>query len=103
MRLAVLSLLVPQDASYPLTFEERREFDAHICYGKALAGLGDVDGDGYGDFAVSAPLAQPVSYVEARSGRSGNLIWRATGGRKAIGWTLTAAGDADADGTGDVV
>jgi hypothetical protein len=98
-----LALLLAQGGWADMTDAERQEFDAHIWYGKAIAGLGDVDGDGFGDFAVSAPLAQPASYVEARSGRTGNVIWRVACGRKTIGWTLIAAGDVDGDGMSDVV
>jgi hypothetical protein len=97
-----LALLLAQGGWAKQTFEEQREFDAHIWYGKSIAGLGDVDGDGYGDFAVSAPLANPIGYVEARSGRSGSVIWKAAASRT-IGWTLHAAGDVDGDGMGDVV
>lgn len=85
-----------------LTEQEQREFDARIWYGKAIAGLGDVDGDGGGDFAVSAPCARPEAYVELRSGRTGRTLWKVTGSI-AFGWNLVAAGDVDADGRADLV
>ena len=98
----LLALLLPQSAWPGRSDDVSKAFEAHIWYGKAIAGLGDVDGDGYGDFTVSAPCVKPDGMVEARSGRSGGLIWSARG-RGAFGWTLLSAGDVDRDGASDLV
>ena len=70
--------------------------------------IGDVDGDGVKDLVTSAPThmidGQPAGRIYVYSGRSGKLLWTATGppgGMLGIG--LECAGDVNADGVPDVI
>ncbi|MEM7308666.1 MAG: integrin alpha [Planctomycetota bacterium] len=59
--------------------------------GAAVAGPGDLDGDGRGDWAYLEP---GQGRLFARSGASGGVLWDTLAG----GVSLTAAGDLDGDG-----
>ncbi|MEM7307651.1 MAG: protein kinase [Planctomycetota bacterium] len=74
-------------------------------FGCALAGLGDVDGDGACDFAVtSRPGADSSAAVRACSGRDGSTLWAV--GPPAIwfgpGVSLGSGADVDGDGIADL-
>ncbi len=77
-------------------------------FGTAVAGLGDVNGDGVSDLAVGAPgvdgLATDVGCVRAFSGADGAVIWTVTGTLAAeqLGGVLAALGDLDGDGVCEV-
>ena len=73
-------------------------------------GIGDVDGDQVSDVVTSAPTyganGGPVGKgrVYVYSGRSGKLLWSATGADGAsLGIGLEGAGDVNNDGAGDVI
>jgi hypothetical protein len=90
--------------------------------GRALAGLGDINGDGIGDFAIGAPFETPAG---ADSGsaylifgrRSGHVaaqrldaIGPAAGlridgasARATVGWSLAGSGDFDGDRRNDLM
>lgn len=80
--------------------------------GTAVAGLGDVDGDGYGDLAVGAPgstVGVGAVYVVAGPATAGGSL---TGARTtllgenagdAAGSAVAGAGDVDGDGRGDLL
>lgn len=80
-------------------------------FGNSLAGLGDVDGDGQGDFAVGAPgfttfLEPSRGRVEIFSGRDGHSIATMRAGSEPIanpGWSMAALDDVDRDGVCDLL
>jgi hypothetical protein len=67
-------------------------------FGWSVAGLGDVDGDGYADFMAGAPR-HATGYAKVYSGRTGTLLWRVAGLGTGdyFGWSVGAAGDVDGD------
>jgi hypothetical protein len=78
-------------------------------FGVAVAYVGDVDGDGRGDFAVGAPrdsTTQPsAGRVELRSGATGlpiHVTYGSIAGAR-YGARLAAAGDIDLDGFPDLL
>ncbi|KAA3604369.1 MAG: hypothetical protein DWQ01_22435 [Planctomycetota bacterium] len=75
-------------------------------FGDAVAGPGDLDGDGFADFVVGAPYEFfDRGKVYAYSGKLGTLLWEWTEG--AVGHTtgssIAGAGDVNGDGRPDVV
>lgn len=78
--------------------------------GDSVAGLGDVDADGVGDYAVGAPRfgvgsgAQPAGYVKIFSGASGAQLARIQGKEgEQLGWKVAGPGDLDGDGDPDLL
>jgi hypothetical protein len=74
-----------------------------------LAGVGDVDGDGHGDWAVASDERYngtmfAAGLVQVRSGASGAVLnqWQGTSQFQVLGKKLVALGDVDGDGAGDV-
>lgn len=80
-------------------------------FGIGLAGLGDVDNDGYGDFVIGVPgepsnFATTSSSIELFSGRDGRAITKLEGetnGRDNIGWSMVSLGDVNQDGVCDLL
>ncbi len=78
-------------------------------FGYAVAGAGDVDGDGWLDVIVGAPFDDtiPGHYGVARvfSGQTGAVIWTLTGIGipSSFGYAVDAAGDVDQDGRADLL
>lgn len=81
-------------------------------FGRSLAGVGDLDGDGSADFAVAAQRVQvsdevctESGYVRVHSGRTGNLLHRLSSvvPDDSFGGCVAGGGDIDGDGAGDVI
>ncbi len=74
-------------------------------FGESIAGLGDTDGDGYGDFVVGSPSEDySPGAIELFSGRDGHSIARVAGEAfQSLGWSMVPVGDCDGDGICDVL
>ena len=73
-------------------------------FGWAVAELADVDDDGATDFVASDPYRVTGGFVGVYSGATGDVLW--TVQRPApnlYGYSIADAGDADGDGTHDVL
>lgn len=77
-------------------------------YGHALEGLGDVDGDGWPDFQVTAPWSDQVASKcgssMVYSGRTQTILYTFTGtglGHE-FGTSICSPGDVDGDGRADI-
>ena len=80
------------------------------AFGSAVAGVGDVDGDGIGEVLVGAPWAQvgglfSAGYVCLYSGADGTLLRRIDGavGSALFGHAVAGVGDVDGDGSADLL
>lgn len=79
---------------------------ANDQYGWVARRVGDVDGDGYQDYASTAPTAaNSQGYVVVYSGHSGDRLFHWSGGATGhlFGWIVAGAGDQDQDGHADVL
>lgn len=79
-------------------------------FGKSVAALGDVDGDGAGDYAVGAPRfgvgvgTEARGYVKVYSGASGEELARIAGREgEQVGWQVAGPGDLDGNGRPDLL
>ncbi len=84
--------------------------EGRVRFGAAVAGLGDVDGDGFADVVVGAPMTSQGEILQAGaawifSGADGSVLHELTGTdpRSQFGSALSRAGDVDADGIDDVI
>jgi hypothetical protein len=83
-------------------------------YGDSVAGAGDVNGDGFDDIIVGAPLSNAAAssagkaflFLGGPGGPPATPDWTTTGeglDRSHLGSAVAGAGDVDGDGFGDVV
>ncbi|HEV8699663.1 MAG TPA: integrin alpha [Candidatus Polarisedimenticolia bacterium] len=84
------------------------------AYGFSVASAGDVNGDGYGDVIVGAPLFDNAGfpdegrvfvYAGSAAGPSLEPVWIADGNKvlAQFGYSVAGAGDLSGDGIGDVI
>ena len=101
------------DASAPLTFDTPMGEDGD-AFGAETADVGDVNADGFADFAVSDPGRRRWSFeagaIAVYHGRLGApaltpavLLENPDNVREGFGTAVRAAGDLDGDGFGDLV
>ena len=79
-------------------------------WARAVAGVGDVDNDGYSDVAVADPWYEPggvydVGILQVYSGLSGAVLLEIDGfpERGQFGWSMDALGDVNGDGHDDFI
>ena len=99
--------MVRIDAGIPLSAFGLLGARSGQASGAAVAWIGDVNGDGYGDCAVGAPHEDAAGYdagaVRVLSGRDGSELWSrhgVTGSQ--LGASLAALDDLDGDGVRDL-
>jgi hypothetical protein len=71
--------------------------------GSAVASAGDVNGDGFGDLIVGSGVATTTVYLGGSGGVGSTSVALDPGGALRFGVTVSAAGDLDGDGFGDVI
>ncbi|MCC6675988.1 MAG: FG-GAP repeat protein [Phycisphaerales bacterium] len=74
--------------------------DASLSYGAAVSGLGDINADGYGDFAVAWPERSRVDLFSGKDGAVIRMLERAE--VTAFGLALASIGDVNGDGVNDL-
>ncbi|MCA8955646.1 MAG: FG-GAP repeat protein [Planctomycetes bacterium] len=84
-----------------------RDSNPALNFGQTAVGVGDVDADGFADFAFGKPYtANGTGEVVVHSGRDAHLILRVSGDPNAgalFGWSVAGAGDLDRDGRADLI
>lgn len=103
-----VEILDARSGELALRLEPDRKADIDTEFGAALASLGDIDGDGFDDLAVSEPFGSEWDgRIMAFSGKDGRMIWAVDHlsyvDAALLGSCLAAPGDLDGDGVCDLV
>jgi len=104
---AVFIMSVPPVGVVNLVLRSSIATNPGDLFGSVLASVGDLDGDGFSDLAVSAPTTlngAATGYVEVLSGATGAVVHHlnALGAGDGYGLGLGAIGDIDGDTVGDI-
>ena len=106
---AALLLLAPASNGQGISLWQLNGFGSGDETGQAVAGGGDLNGDGTPDVVVGAWRADPggladAGAVVALSGATGQLLWFALGAAPSdgLGWAAAFVGDVNGDGFDDV-
>jgi hypothetical protein len=81
---------------------------ANYQFGTSVCGAGDLDGDGYGDYVVGVPNADPNGTDSGRvrvfSGQTGNLLhtWDGDAAGDHFGTAVARISDIDGDGADEI-
>ncbi|HKW50628.1 MAG TPA: integrin alpha, partial [Candidatus Eisenbacteria bacterium] len=102
------TVLVPAArAADPTELYEKEGAASYDFFSQSIAGLGDLNGDGYADFAVGTPYGKTsaggvAGYVVIYSGATGDVLYRIEGQNQieGRGW-VRGLGDVNGDGTPD--
>ena len=89
-----------------MTRERLHTVSGGTMYGYSMTSLGDVDGDGFADFAAGTPFDNSnTGVVDVISGLDFSVIYTLTGNAAGdyFGWNLASAGDTDGDGVQDLM
>ena len=101
---AVYPVTVDPLAASPAWTAESDQANAQL--GVSVATAGDVNGDGYADVIVGAPLyggGRVFVYLGSASGLATSAAWTASAAQGALGYSVATAGDVNGDGYSDVI
>jgi len=112
--LLFLCLLIPAILSHsenlPFQLLYQKNGATQEAFGYAVAGAGDVNGDGKADFIVGNYRASPGGLFEAGSayvysGLDGSILYQVDGASSGerLGYSVAGAGDVDGDGRADFI
>ena len=91
-----------QDGTILYTFEGENSYD---YFGRSVDFAGDTNGDGYPDLIIGAYGYNSTGSVQIYSGQDGRILHRIDGSsyNREFGYSVSGAGDVNADGYDDVV
>lgn len=108
MRIVLVSVLAANSIPAQVTlFEFSSSSGSDTGYGSAVALIGDLDGDRFGEILIGSPRddssGTDAGMIEIRSGRNGSVLRRHYGDRpgQELGTLAIGLGDADGDGVPD--